>query len=523
MTSEGTHDGDTTTSYALQPPDRPAAEGRLIGGRYRLRSRLGQGGMGTVWRAYDELMDREVAVKEPRIPETVPEAERAMLYERMHREARAAARISHPSVITLHDVVTVDGQPWLVMELVRGQSLDDVLDSGTLDVMEAARVGLAVLNALAAAHEVGVTHRDVKPANVLMGSEERVVLSDFGIARLEGEQGLTDTGALIGSPEYMAPELALGQRPGPASDLWSLGVLLYVAVEGVSPFRRSHAAATFHAVISAETPRPLQSAGPLGELITRMLDKSPAARPEAAEVRRVLRAAMAPPAAPQVASQPTLSWTAPGPQAEPGKRRRRLGRGGLIGLATGTLALAAALTLLWTTSPGGGGLPDGWEVREEPDFRMNIAVPEGYTRSVEDAGVAGNERDNPHVLYTSPDGIYIIEVWLRPAEPSSPLQAAGAQLADFEERTATYDEVEGDFWESEFQEGEAAEMYVTTLTDPEEPRLQRNALFYGVEEDETMWRVQVVMPGEEGEAMAHGEELYADVIDNLELDVADAE
>ncbi|TDC64568.1 serine/threonine-protein kinase, partial [Streptomyces hainanensis] len=299
MTSEGTNDGETTTtSYVLRPPGRPAAEGRLIGGRYRLRSRLGQGGMGTVWRAYDELMDREVAVKEPRTPENVPEAQRSTLYERMHREARAAARISHPSVITLHDVVTEDGQPWLVMELVRGESLDDVLDSGTLDVTEAARVGLAVLGALSAAHEVGVTHRDVKPANVLMGSEERVVLSDFGIARLEGEQGLTDTGALIGSPEYMAPELALGQRPGPASDLWSLGVLLYVAVEGVSPFRRSRAAATFQAVVSAEPPRPLRSAGPLGELITRMLDKSPAARPEVAEVRRVLRAAMAPPAAP---------------------------------------------------------------------------------------------------------------------------------------------------------------------------------------------------------------------------------
>lgn len=230
------------TQQAAQPQvdaSDPGA-GRLIAGRYRLLAKLGHGGMGTVWRAEDETVGREVAVKEPRIPDHLPERERANAFERMRREARAAARLDHPAVVNVHDVAVEDGQPWIVMELLRGHSLGAVLQEGTLGTREAARIGLEVLGALEAAHQGGILHRDVKPDNVLLGHHDRVVLADFGIAQIEGETSLTDTGGFVGSPEFIAPERVLGQRPGPASDLWSLGVVLYAATEGVSPFRRGN-------------------------------------------------------------------------------------------------------------------------------------------------------------------------------------------------------------------------------------------------------------------------------------------
>ncbi|WP_233581121.1 serine/threonine-protein kinase, partial [Streptomyces triticirhizae] len=263
-------------------------QGRLLGGRYLLVERLGQGGMGTVWRARDEVMGREVAVKEPRLPASVEPARRQRAFARMRREATAAARIGHPGVITLHDLVLEDGRPWLVMELVRGGSLEERLADGPIERAEAARIGLGVLEALVAAHGAGVLHRDVKPANVLLGPFGRVVLTDFGIARVEGEQALTDTGAFVGSPEFVAPELALGERPGPGADLWSLGVLLYMATEGASPFRRDHFAATLQAVISAPPRPPERVDDALGDLVLRLLSKRPSARPEPEEIRRVL-------------------------------------------------------------------------------------------------------------------------------------------------------------------------------------------------------------------------------------------
>ncbi|NEB89922.1 serine/threonine protein kinase, partial [Streptomyces anulatus] len=306
------------TSYGIQPPRPPGGFGaphsapypappahipsptvhasaqdsavnRLIGGRYRLLARLGHGGMGTVWRAHDEVVDREVAVKEPRVPEHLGEREHSTVHQRMQREARAAARIDHPSVVTVHDVVVEDGKPWIVMELVRGPSLGDRLQEGTLDPREAARIGLAVLDALTAAHAIGILHRDVKPDNVMLGTGDRVVLTDFGIAQVEGEQQLTETGAFVGSPEYIAPERVLGQRPGPESDLWSLGVVLYAAVEGMSPYRRSHTPATLQAVLSAEPQVPARGTGAFGTLVMQLLRKDPAARPPAAEVRRTLQ------------------------------------------------------------------------------------------------------------------------------------------------------------------------------------------------------------------------------------------
>ncbi|WP_405991408.1 serine/threonine-protein kinase [Streptomyces sp. NBC_00986] len=264
-------------------------DGRLVGGRYRLLERIGSGGMGTVWRAFDELVDREVAVKQPRLPGDPEDEGFQRAAHRLYREARAAARVDHPSAVAIHDVVIEDELPWIVMELVRGESLHELLQRGPLAPADAARIGRAVLGALCAAHAVGIVHRDVKPANVLLGPHGRVVLTDFGIAHIQGEESLTASGEFVGSLEFIAPERMSGTGAGPASDLWSLGVLLYAAVEGASPFRRTTVESTLGAILAGEPPEPTR-AGPLGPLILRMLEREPETRPGAEEVGAVLDA-----------------------------------------------------------------------------------------------------------------------------------------------------------------------------------------------------------------------------------------
>ncbi|MER6711856.1 serine/threonine-protein kinase [Streptomyces sp. NPDC000877] len=288
------------------------AQGRLVGGRYRLIERIGSGGMGTVWRARDELVQREVAVKQPHLPGEPEDESHRRAAHRLHREARAAARVDHPAAVTIHDVVVeaeqpddrprpsgpdeldaaeaLDGLPWIVMELVRGESLRETLRRGPVDVPEAARIGLAVLGALRAAHSVGIVHRDVKPANVLLETgTDRVVLTDFGIAHVRGEDSLTAGGESVGSLEFVAPERMSGRIAGPASDFWSLGVLLYAAVAGASPFRRTTPEATLAAILAAEPPEP-ERAGPLGPLIVRLLARDPEQRPDAEAVAKELEA-----------------------------------------------------------------------------------------------------------------------------------------------------------------------------------------------------------------------------------------
>ncbi|MFK4069043.1 serine/threonine-protein kinase [Streptomyces sp. NPDC029674] len=262
---------------------------RVIAGRYRLLAPLGEGGMGTVWRARDEVLGREVAVKEVRAPAGLPAGEVDRLYARLEREAWAAARIPHRNVVTVYDVASESGRPWIVMELVRGLSLSDVLEGeGALTPQRAAGIGAEILGALRAAHDAGVLHRDVKPGNVLIANDGRVVLTDFGIALVEGSSALTMTGEVVGSPEFLAPERALGQRPGPASDLWSLGVLLYAAVEGSSPFRQDTPLSTLRAVVDEPLP-PARNAGPLLPVIEGLLRKDPDERMSAADAERDLR------------------------------------------------------------------------------------------------------------------------------------------------------------------------------------------------------------------------------------------
>ncbi|WP_432010031.1 protein kinase domain-containing protein [Streptomyces cucumeris] len=263
---------------------------RVAGGRYRLLDVLGHGGMGVVWRAHDEALGREVAIKEVRAPAGLGDRDIGRLYARLEREGRAAARVSHRNVVTVHDVALEDGRPWIVMELVRGLSLAEVLDAeGHLPPARAAFIGAEVLTALRAAHAVGVLHRDVKPGNVLIANDGRVVLTDFGIAAVEGDAAtLTLTGELVGSPEFLAPERALGEPPGPGADLWSLGVLLYAAVEGVSPFRQDTPLSTLRAVVDASLPEP-RRAGPLTSVLEGLLHKDPGRRLAAAEAERLLR------------------------------------------------------------------------------------------------------------------------------------------------------------------------------------------------------------------------------------------
>ncbi|MCX4910934.1 serine/threonine-protein kinase [Streptomyces sp. NBC_00878] len=258
-------------------------------------AQLGRGGMGIVWRALDEVLHREVAVKELRTFSDAAPPELANLGLRMQREARAAARVRHTGVVAVHDVAQVDGRPLIVMELVDGPSLDDIQrERGTLDAREVAGIGAKVMDALSAAHRVGELHRDVKPGNILLDRSVRVVLTDFGIATMEdpgdgSATHLTRSGELVGSLDYLAPERAQGHDPGPASDIWALGATLYAAVEGTSPFRRTSTWSTLTAIVAEPLPEPPR-AGPLGPVLRQLMDKQPESRPTADEACRLLQA-----------------------------------------------------------------------------------------------------------------------------------------------------------------------------------------------------------------------------------------
>ncbi|MDQ0932062.1 serine/threonine-protein kinase [Streptomyces turgidiscabies] len=263
---------------------------RLLAGRYRLGGVLGRGGMGTVWRAEDETLGRTVAVKELRFPGSIDDEEKRRLITRTLREAKAIARIRNNSAVTVFDVVEEDDRPWIVMELVEGKSLAEVIrEDGVLQPQRAAEVGLAILDVLRAAHREGILHRDVKPSNVLMSEDGRVVLTDFGIAQVEGDPSITSTGMLVGAPSYISPERARGHKPGPAADLWSLGGLLYASVEGVPPYDKGSAIATLTAVMTEQLEEP-KNAGPLKDVIYGLLTKDPAKRLDDAGARKMLNA-----------------------------------------------------------------------------------------------------------------------------------------------------------------------------------------------------------------------------------------
>ncbi|MEU8519688.1 serine/threonine-protein kinase [Streptomyces sp. NBC_01216] len=419
----------------------------MLAGRYRLGETIGRGGMGKVWRAHDEVLHRTVAVKELTAGRFVAEADRLVLHARTQKEARAAARITHPGVVTVHDVLEHDDRPWIVMQYVDGPSLADATkEAGTITPHEAARIGLHVLGALRAAHAAGVLHRDVKPGNVLLARDGQVLLTDFGIAAIEGDSTITRTGELVGSIDYLAPERVRGGDPGPASDLWSLGVTLYTAVQGGSPFRRSSPISTMQAVVTEEPPYP-EKAGPLAPVIAALLRKDPEHRPRADEAGRMLLDAMegrAPAEAQsfvptqRVAQEELASVTtelpapahpAPTPSPLPppagypappdaGKGRGRWRTAVLAAVLAGVVAGGAVFAAMNdsgggspgrdatrdTTSPAatktaGGGIPAGWHRVEDP-AGFSLLVPDGWKR----------QTDGDSIDYTPDNGRHRIRV-----------------------------------------------------------------------------------------------------------------
>ncbi|SDC73746.1 serine/threonine-protein kinase [Streptomyces prasinopilosus] len=299
---------------------------RLLAGRYRLGDVLGRGGMGTVWRAEDETLGRTVAVKELRFPSSIDEEEKRRLITRTLREAKAIARIRNNSAVTVFDVVQEDDRPWIVMELVEGKSLAEAIrEDGLLEPRRAAEVGLAVLDVLRSAHREGILHRDVKPSNVLIAEDGRVVLTDFGIAQVEGDPSITSTGMLVGAPSYISPERARGHKPGPAADLWSLGGLLYASVEGTPPYDKGSAIATLTAVMTEPLEEP-KNAGPLRDVIYGLLAKDPAQRLDDAGARAMLNAVINAPAAKGADAEPAdATKVVPLPEQPGGRGRGRRG------------------------------------------------------------------------------------------------------------------------------------------------------------------------------------------------------
>ncbi|MFE9398093.1 serine/threonine-protein kinase [Streptomyces flavidovirens] len=418
---------------------------RLIAGRYRLGDQLGRGGMGTVWQATDELLGRQVAVKELHFggdEPGLPAADAQLRRERALREARTVAQLVHPHVIIVHDIVEEPGAglSYIIMERIDGDSLADrIAADGPFDVREAARIGLALVGALRMAHERGVLHRDLKPDNVLLeAGTGRVVLTDFGIARLDGGTTITDAGSFVGSPEYTAPERMEGRAAGPASDLWSLGVLLCTAVSGESPFHRDSLSGVLCAVMHDPIVPPA-AAGPLLPVVRRLLERDPERRLGAAEAERLLLAflatGMAPdPAAPCPATHPHIPLAAKPSRFRAGGVRAGGVRGALVasmlvavmagaGAATATLFLrdgdgdgdskgggrtdfapTRTVTSTVSTRPGGAvpaptGTADAPRT-PPPGYRrvtdpagFTLAVPGGYDRSADDNGVS----------YLSPD------------------------------------------------------------------------------------------------------------------------
>ena len=337
---------DETPVHQTPADGVPADETeRVLAGRYRLGAVIGRGGMGAVWQARDEVLNRDVAIKEIVWPAQLDPAERETARRRAVREAQMAARLSHPNVVGVYDILEEDGRPCIVMELVPFRSLRDaVAEDGPMSPAEAAQVGLSVLAALRAVHGAGVVHRDVKPANILLGPLGRVVLADFGIAKAADSPALTASGVLLGSPSYLAPERARGGRAGAAADLWALGVSLYTAVEGRPPFERDSMIASLTAVV-ADEPEPAPHAGPLWPVIEGLLRKDPADRLDAAGAERLLRRIVPDQAAPSARAAPPAEVTPPAEAAPASEAVGQGRRGGFRGRRAPVIVLTAVAAI----------------------------------------------------------------------------------------------------------------------------------------------------------------------------------
>ncbi|MFI6682336.1 protein kinase [Streptomyces sp. NPDC050485] len=448
----------------------PGTRGLLVAGRYRLCETIGQGGMGRVWRAADEILDRQVAVKEMRIDELDAEDSRVRR-ERSLREARATARIDHPNVVRVYDVVAEESDRlWIVMELVESRSLERLLaEDGPVEPREAARIGVGLAAALVEVHAVGVLHRDIKPGNVLLTPGGRVVLTDFGIAAIQDAAALTMVGMLVGSPDYMAPERVSGKPQGPASDLWSLGATLCAAVGGRSPFARASTLATLHAVLYEEPELPA-AAGPLTRVLAALLVKDPERRPGLAELTTRLMPIAAPPtvlAVGPVAAPhpPTLAVSGeapprpvpvvrgeppppprelPGPsepvRPEPGPAAGHRRRNRILAAAVVVAAAVTAVLIATTADRHGGGTASGSNSSAPPTVAGTSRAPSATPPpgSLDETGFA----------WIPPKG------WTRTAKSPSNVHyhAPGGE----QEIAASYALVRGGDLMTQWQEAEAA-------------------------------------------------------------------
>jgi eukaryotic-like serine/threonine-protein kinase len=323
--------------------------GRVIAGRYRLLGPVGRGAMGIVWRGCDELLDRDVAAKEVQITALTLPAEAEVAYQRTLREARTAARLSHPGVVTVFDVVEEDGSPWIIMELIIGRSLDQVIaEDGPLPPVHAAQLGATLVGALAIAHAAGVLHRDVKPSNVLIAADGRTVLTDFGIATFAEDPALTQAGMIVGTPGFTAPERVRGGSATPASDLWSLGATLYAAVEGRGPFERPGGSVAISAGVAIEEAPRAPSAGPLAPVIDALLRRDPDTRPDGTQTATMLADVVA-----TGSTDGDLGGLGLGALGGPGADAL----GGMGGMGGGLGGLGAGLTGLHSGHPSFPGSP----------------------------------------------------------------------------------------------------------------------------------------------------------------------
>ncbi|WP_017586507.1 serine/threonine-protein kinase [Nocardiopsis ganjiahuensis] len=382
---------------------------RTLRERYELVSEVGRGGMGRVWRAHDTGLNRTVAVKEILLGPGLDEAERARVAARTRREAQATAMGQHPNIVTVHDIVEDDGRPWIVMELLDGDSLHRLVrDRGPAPAERVAAWGSALLDALTTAHAQGITHRDVKPENVMVTASGRVVLTDFGIATIVDTAAVTQTGGVLGSAAYVAPERLASEPATPASDLWSLGATLYHAATGVSPFQREGVPATLHAVLSADPPEALP--GPLGEAIGGLLAKNPAERLDARGCQELLAAAARgehsggwtgglhrPPPAPggtgtQGMPAPTLAAVPPTAPATPTGRPRRLSWPVVV-LTLGLAAVVAAAVLVVVNPWAEGG--------EEPGQAGQDVSASSPSPEADPTGQAAEEQTNETTAQTA--------------------------------------------------------------------------------------------------------------------------
>jgi eukaryotic-like serine/threonine-protein kinase len=429
-----------------------------------------------VWKAHDKILGRDVAVKEVSVPREVPDHERAGLNQRAMREARAAARLGHINSVTVFDVREEDRHPFIVMELIKGRTLQEIVrESGTLDPKVAAAVGLSLLDVLERAHTMGIVHRDVKPGNIMITEDRTVKLADFGIAAVKDDPRITQTGVVLGSPSYLAPEQARGETATPATDLWSLGAALYFAVEGEPPFDKGNAVATVDAVVH-EDPRPPKRARGLASAIDRLLEKDPEARPTYNETRVLLKGVGSgrnedrlSRAAPETATQalePEPEPETPEPAREREPRSRIL-----LWVGAALLALVAAGALLWSTlgeddpapqargdaaaSPRGGGgggddtaaggggagddttagaVPSGWTTHRDEEAGYTIAYPSGWEVVPDRAADSNTDFVDPETQ------AYMRVAWRTPPNP------AGAEGA-------------GENYEPSFADSHASEGY----------------------------------------------------------------